>query len=52
MRRPRWNHTAAFKATVALAALNGDRTLAERYNMHANQITQWKTQLLDGNAGS
>jgi hypothetical protein len=29
MRRPRWNHTAAFKAKVALSALKGDRTLAE-----------------------
>jgi transposase-like protein len=50
MRRPRRNPTAAFKAKVALAALKGDKTLAElaeQYDVHANQITQWKTQLLD-----
>src|SRR6266498_4498539 len=54
MRRPRRNHTAAFKAKVALAALKGDRTLAElaeKYDVHANQITQGKTQLLDGAIG-
>jgi transposase len=54
MRRPRRNHTAAFKAKVALAALKGDRTLAElaeKYDVHANQITQWKTQLLEGAIG-
>ena len=54
MRRPRRNHTAAFKAKVALAALKGDKTLAElaeKYDMHGNQITQWKTQLLDGAIG-
>jgi len=54
MRRPRRNHTAAFKAKVALAAMKGDRTLAElaeKFDVHANQITQWKTQLLDGAIG-
>ena len=51
MRRPRRNHSAAFKAKVALAALKGDKTLAElvsQYDVHANQITQWKKQLLEG----
>jgi transposase-like protein len=51
MRRPRRNHTAAFKAKVAVAALKGDKTLAElaeKFDVHANQITQWKTQLLEG----
>jgi transposase len=51
MRRPRRNHTAAFKAKVALVALKGDKTLAElaaKYDVHSNQITQWKTQLLEG----
>ena len=46
-RRPRRNHTAVFKA---LAAIRGDQTLAElasRFDVHANQITQWKTQLLE-----
>ncbi len=51
MRRPRRNHTAAFKAKVAVAALKGDKTLAElaeKFDIHANQITQWRTQLLEG----
>jgi len=42
-RRPRRNHSPAFKAKVALAALKGDRTLAELaqiHDVHANQITQ------------
>src|SRR6476661_5108213 len=50
MRRPRRNHTAAYKAKVALAALKGDKTLAElaeKFDVHASQITQWKTQLLE-----
>ena len=51
MRRPRRNHSAAFKAKVALAALKGDKTLAElaeKYDVNGNQITQWKTHLLEG----
>jgi transposase len=51
MRRPRRNHTAAFKAKVAVAALKGDKTLtelAQKFDVHPNQITQWKTQLLEG----
>ena len=50
MRRPRRNHTAAYKAKVALAALKGDKTLAElaeKYDVHGSQITQWKAQLLE-----
>ena len=49
-RRPRRNHSAAFKAKVALAAICGDQTLAEvasKFDVHPNQITQWKTQLLE-----
>ena len=54
MRRPRRNHTAAFKAKVAIAAMKGDKTLAElaeKFDIHANQITQWKTQLLEAATG-
>ena len=52
-RRPRRNHTPAFKAKVALAAIKGDRTLAElaeQFDVHPNQITSWKAQLEDGAA--
>jgi len=48
-KRPRRNHAPAFKAKVALDALKGDQTiveLAERYQVHPNQITDWKKQLL------
>ena len=47
-RRPRRNHSAAFKAKVAIAAIKGDRTiaqLAEQFDVHPNQITSWKAQL-------
>ena len=53
-RRPRRNHTAAFKAKVALAAIKGEKTLSElaqRFDVHPNQITQWKSQLLEGSHG-
>ncbi len=52
-KRPRRNHTPAFKAKVALAAIKGEKTLAElaqQFDVHPNQITQWKGQLLEGAA--
>jgi transposase len=52
-RRPRRNHTPAFKAKVALAAIRGEMTLAqlaEHFDVHANQITSWKAQLQEGAA--
>jgi transposase len=52
-RRPRRNHSPAFKAKVALAAVRGEKTLAElaqQFDVHPNQITQWRSQLLEGAA--
>lgn len=53
-KRPRRNHSPAFKAKVALAAIKGEKTmieLAQRFDVHPNQIKQWKDQLLDGAVG-
>jgi transposase len=50
-KRTRRNHTPTFKAKVALAAMKGDRTLAElaeQFDVDPNQIGQWRSQLLDG----
>ena len=54
MRQGRRRYGAEFKAKVALAAVRGDRTIAElagQYEVHPSQITQWKRQLLEGLPG-
>jgi len=53
-KRTRRNHSPAFKAKVALAAVKGEKTLAElaqQFDVHPNQITGWRSQLLEGAAG-
>lgn len=50
MKKSRRNHSPAFKARVALAALAGDKTVAEvaqHYQVHPNQVSTWKTQLVE-----
>ena len=50
-RRTRRNHSPAFKAKVALAAIKGEKTLAELaqlHDVHPTQITAWKAQLVEG----
>ena len=50
-RRARRNHTPAFKAKVAIAAVKGERTIAqiaEQFDVHPNQMTAWKAQLEGG----
>lgn len=52
-KRPRRNHAPSFKAKVALEALKGDQTIVElsqRFQVHPNQITEWKKQLLENAA--
>jgi transposase len=53
-KRTRRNHSPAFKAKVALATVKGEKTLAElaqQFDVHPNQITIWRGQLLEGAAG-
>jgi transposase-like protein len=50
MKNKRRNHSAQFKAKIALAAAKGDKTIAElsgEFGVHPNQITKWKKQLLE-----
>jgi transposase len=50
MKRKRRNHSASFKAKVALAAIRGEKTLAElseQFDVHQNQIQDWRRKLLD-----
>lgn len=50
-RRKRRNHSSAFKAKVALAAVKGEKTLAElaeQFDVHPNQIQEWKKRLVEG----
>lgn len=52
-RRARRTHSPAFKVKVAIAMIKGDRTLSElakQFDVHPNQITAWKAQLLEGAA--
>ena len=53
-RRPRRNNSPAFKAKVAVAAIKGEKTLielAQDFDVHPNQIKQWRDQLLEGATG-
>ena len=50
-KRPRRNHGPAFKAKVAMDGIKGEKMLAElaqQFDVHPNQITQWRSQLLEG----
>ena len=53
MKKPRRNHSASFKARVALEAIRGEKTVAEiaaHHEVHPNQVTTWKTQALENMA--
>ena len=53
-RRPRRNHSPAFEARVAVAAIKGEKTLielAQDFDLHPNQIKQWRDLLLEGATG-
>jgi transposase-like protein len=54
MRKPRRNHSAAFKARIALEAIRGEKTVAQiaaHHEVHPNQVTTWKTQVLENLVG-
>lgn len=52
-KQPRRNHSPAFRAKMALAAVKGEKTLAklaQQYTVHPNMINQWRARLLEGAA--
>ena len=54
LRRPRRNHSPAFKSKVSVVAIKGAKTLielAQDFDVHPNQIKQWRDQLLEGATG-
>ena len=54
-RRPRRNHSPAFKAKVAIEALGDNKTVAEiaqKHDVHPNQVTEWRRQLMERAAGA
>ena len=54
MRRPRRNHSAKFKAQIALEAIRGEKTIAQvasHHEVHPNQVTSWKSQVLENLTG-
>jgi transposase-like protein len=54
MKKPKRNHSASFKARIALEAIRGEKTVAEiaaHHEVHPNQVTTWKTQALENMAG-
>ena len=53
MKKPRRNHSPAFKARVALEAIRGEKTIAQiaaHHEVHPNQVTTWKAELLENAA--
>ncbi len=54
MKKPRRNHSPAFKARMALEVLKGEKTLAQLsalHEVHVTQLTSWKNELLEGAPG-
>jgi len=54
MRRPRRNHSAKFKAQIALEAIRGEKTIAQiatHHEVHPNQVASWKNQVLENLSG-
>ena len=54
MRKPRRNHNAVFKSRVALEAIKGEKTIAQiasHHEVHPNQVTTWRTQVLENLTG-